>query len=70
MNCSGPKMSEPLTWEETNAVIAMVRQEFIRLHNQPKLDEVAVKAVRKITIDLHYRRIQLCIEQQQSRSMK
>ena len=64
-------MPELLTWEETNAVIAMVRQEFIRLHNQPKLDEVAIKAIRKITVDLHYRRIQLCIEQQKlSRSKK
>lgn len=52
-----------LNWNDTEFLVNLVKEEFVRQHNKPKehLEEKDLLALRKLAVVLHERRIEINI---------
>jgi hypothetical protein len=57
-------MSNRLDWEDTNFLLNLIKQEFVRQHNKPKESQVEKDfiALRRLAQELGDRRIELNVE--------
>lgn len=57
-------MSKRLDWEDTDFLINLIKQEFVRQHNKPKEQQVEKDfvALRRLAVELHERRIEIIVK--------
>lgn len=57
-------MCNNLDWEDTNFLVNLVREEFVRQHNKHKDHQVEKDFVslRRLAVELHERRIKINVE--------
>ena len=50
-----------MTWNDTNTLLKLIEQEFVREHDKPKIDQSSevLDSLRRAATALHYARIAL-----------